>query len=105
MGNFAIVSEGIVTNIIVADSKEIADQVTGLNCIEYTEENLAYVGGDYIDGYFYNIQPFPSFIRNGEGGWVPPVEHPVFDESNPMYYVWNEETISWDGFPAVTLEN
>ena len=44
MTTFAVISEGTVTNIIVADSKEIAEEITGSLCIEYTEENPAHVG-------------------------------------------------------------
>ena len=95
MGNFAIISEGIVTNIIVADSKEIAELVSRSECIESTEENFAYIGGAYIDGYFYCLQPYPSWNRDGEGHWVAPVARPEFDEENPIYYGWNEDTLSW----------
>ena len=45
-------SGDIVTNIIVADSKEIAEQVTSQTCIEYTDENPAVIGLGYIDGVF-----------------------------------------------------
>jgi hypothetical protein len=38
MANYAVIQNGIVTNIIVADTKEIAETVTGLTCIE--NENL-----------------------------------------------------------------
>ena len=44
MANFAIIANGIVENIIVADSKELAEIVTGKNCVEYSEENLAHIG-------------------------------------------------------------
>ena len=96
MSNFAVISGTEVVNVIVADSKEIAEQVSGLTCIESTEENVAIIGGDYVDGYFYGAKPFPSWNRNGQGKWVSPVELPEFDESNPVFYTWNEETLSWD---------
>lgn len=47
MANYAIVENNIVTNVIVADSKEIAEEVTGLVCIEYTQENPAGIGWAY----------------------------------------------------------
>jgi hypothetical protein len=50
--NFAVMSGNIVTNIIVADSKEIAEQVTGHTCVEYTHENSAVIGLGYVDGVF-----------------------------------------------------
>ena len=49
---FAVISGDIVTNIIVADSKEIAEQVTSQTCVEYTDENPAVIGLGYVDGVF-----------------------------------------------------
>lgn len=46
MANYAVIQNNKVTNIIVADSKEIAEEVTGLVCIEYTNENPASI--DYL---------------------------------------------------------
>jgi hypothetical protein len=47
MANFAIITGNIVSNIIVADTKEIAEQITGANCIEYTGENPVGIGYVY----------------------------------------------------------
>lgn len=47
MANYAVIQNDKVTNVIVADSKEIAEEVTGLVCIEYTQENLAGIGWVY----------------------------------------------------------
>ena len=44
MATFAVLINDVVSNVIVADSKEIAEQVTSRTCIEYTEENPAGVG-------------------------------------------------------------
>ena len=44
MANFAVMSGDKVTNTIVADTKEIAEEVTSSLCIEYTEENTAGIG-------------------------------------------------------------
>lgn len=45
--NFAILSGNQVTNIIVADSKEVAEQITNATCVEYTDENPAHIGLGY----------------------------------------------------------
>ena len=37
MSKYVVVSNGFVTNIIVADSKEIAEEVTGSTCVDYPE--------------------------------------------------------------------
>jgi len=52
MANFAVVEDGIVTNIIVAESLETAQDVTGKTCVEYTDENPAKMGLGYADGIF-----------------------------------------------------
>ena len=53
MANYAVIENSKVTNVIVADSKEIAEQVTGLTCVEYTEENPACIGNTW-DGTNFN---------------------------------------------------
>lgn len=47
MANYAVIKDGIVTNVIIAESKEIAESVTGLTCVEYTAENPASIGWIY----------------------------------------------------------
>ena len=47
MATFAVVLNNIVSNVIVADTKEIAEQITGFSCIEYTQENPAGIGWVY----------------------------------------------------------
>jgi len=44
MATFAVIENNTVTNIIVADTKQIAEEVTGMTCIEYTN------GWDYNNG-------------------------------------------------------
>jgi len=44
MANFAVIKENTVSNTIVADTKEIAEQVTEATCIEYTNENPVSIG-------------------------------------------------------------
>lgn len=42
--NFAVIENGVVTNTIVCDSQEIAEQVTGQTCVKYTNSNPAHIG-------------------------------------------------------------
>ena len=61
MTTFAVVKDGLVENCIIADSLEIAQEVTGLTCVEYTEENPAGIGFTYADGIFNDPNaPIPS---------------------------------------------
>lgn len=55
MKTFAVVSEDTVTNLIVANSREDAELVSGAKCVEYTEENRAYIGGKYDGTKFYPV--------------------------------------------------
>lgn len=94
MANFAVIKNGVVINIIVADSNAIAEEVTGETCIEYTTE-LVEIGGTYENKKFIKRKPFPSWIRVGESDWKSPINAPDFDPKNPKYYIWNETTTSW----------
>jgi hypothetical protein len=44
MNNYAVMENDKVINIIIADSKEIAEGVSGHNCIEYTNESPVSIG-------------------------------------------------------------
>lgn len=88
MKNMAILDQNnIVINIIVVEDDEIQLE----NHIIYTNENPAYIGGDYFDNYFYAPQPYPSWTRD-KGIWIPPIPYPD-DNKN---YDWNEKNQSWD---------
>ena len=47
MANFAVIEDGKVLNTILANSKAIAEEVTGKTCIEFTTENPACIGLGY----------------------------------------------------------
>jgi hypothetical protein len=56
MANFAVIKNKVVANIIDAPSKEIAEEATGFTCIEYTNENPAYIGWTYNGDQFIDPQ-------------------------------------------------
>ena len=58
MATFAVMSDNYVTNVIVADTKEVAEEVTNATCIEYDETNPAGIGYHY-DGEKFNL-PEPT---------------------------------------------
>lgn len=47
MAIYAVTDNNTVINLIVCDSKEIAEEVTGKTCIESTEDNVASIGSTY----------------------------------------------------------
>lgn len=48
MGTFAVLdNNNVVENIIVADTIDIAQELTGQTCVEYTEDDVVYPGETY----------------------------------------------------------
>ena len=47
MATYAVISGSTVSNIIVADTVEIAEAVTGCICIEYSDAKPAGIGWAY----------------------------------------------------------
>lgn len=94
MANFAVLDGENVINTIVADSKAIAEEITGKTCVEFTTEP-AEAGGTYVGGAFILRKPYPSWVLNADNIWEAPVAQPEFDEENPVYYTWDESTTSW----------
>jgi hypothetical protein len=52
MANFAVIDNEKVLNVIVAESKTIAEEVTGFTCVEYTDLNRPHIGLSYVNGVF-----------------------------------------------------
>jgi hypothetical protein len=94
MANYAVMDGNKVINTLVADSKEVAEEVSGNTCIEFTNTSLAFVGGIYdsTKQKFIKEKPSPSWVLNEDDEWVPPIPIP----NNGKRNIWNEETSSWD---------
>jgi hypothetical protein len=56
MGIYAVIVDNKVDNLIIADSKEIAEQVTGQQCEESIVGNTAYIGLSW-DGKSFEQPP------------------------------------------------
>ena len=52
MANFAVIENGIVTNVILADTIQTAETATGKTCVEYTDSNPACIGLGYDGSIF-----------------------------------------------------
>lgn len=92
MKNYAIVEDGIVVNVAVGDD-EWASSYEGL-VVEYTEENPAYIGGDYSEGFFYRPRPYASWVKS-DGDWLPPTPMPE-DVDGDHAWIWNETAVDWE---------
>jgi hypothetical protein len=57
MANFAVIEDGVVVNIIIAESKAIAEEHTGLTCIEYEDSKPATIGWTYDGKKLTNPNP------------------------------------------------
>jgi hypothetical protein len=53
MSNFAVIKNRVVINTIVAESKEIAESVTGLQCVAYEENDNVLINGTYDGTSFH----------------------------------------------------
>jgi len=86
MKTYALLDKNnVVINISVAD-----DSWDSTGWIQYTNDNPAIIGGTFIDGYFYDSQPYPSWKAN-KGTWIPPTPRPL-----GFNWSWNQEDQSWD---------
>jgi hypothetical protein len=47
MKTWAVINNNAVTNVMVCESKELAEQISGFPCVEYTNENPAAIGWAY----------------------------------------------------------
>ena len=64
--NFAVIHNDIVTNLIVADSLEIAQEITNTTCVEYTDPWTVGIGWACDGINFVNLNPptIPEPILN-----------------------------------------
>lgn len=89
MAKFAVLDGINIINTISAESLEIAEEVTGKTCIEYTIEP-AEPGGTYENGKFLRKKPFPSWVLQSDT-WIAPIEKPI----DAKGYVWDESSGNW----------
>lgn len=94
MANFAVIDGINVVNTIVCESKEVAEQVTGKTCIEYSDNDRAETGGTFENNKFISKKPYPSWVLDQDDNWQSPTPYPT-DLSNGKLYTWDENSMSW----------
>jgi hypothetical protein len=95
MANYAVIDNGTVINVVVADSLEVAQEATDRTCIESTDENPITIGWFWDEGANAYIQPspYPSWTYNTETrSWKAPTPKPA-QEGKDHY--WDETSRSW----------
>jgi hypothetical protein len=115
MAHYAKVEDGVVTQVIVADSKEWCQANLGGEWIqtsynthggvnsrqggEALHKNYAGIGYTWDGSGFAAPQPFPSWSKNLDTYlWEAPTPMPV---EEGKFYSWDEATTSWVESPAL----
>ena len=93
MANYWIVKHGQIENCIIAESAELAQELTLADeVIERTEStlyDLGWVKNEDLDKWYKPTHPYPSWTLDENYDWQPPVEKPEGD------YYWDEENQEW----------
>jgi hypothetical protein len=114
MAHYAKVESGVVTQVIVADSKEWCEANLGGTWVQTSyntagnvnsreggvalHKNYAGIGYTFDGTGFAAPQPFPSWTKNSTTYlWEAPTPMPVDDKR----YTWDEATTSWVEVPAL----
>ncbi len=70
MALFAIINNDKVSNVIIAETQEIAELVSGSTAVEYQPNDYVFIGMEYTDGQFILPPPiefnFPEEIPTEE---------------------------------------
>jgi hypothetical protein len=99
--NYAFIKNGEVVNVAVfedpTDAQLLAhfkDKFSLDNIVKATDKTV--IGGTYDGTKFWLPKPYPSWVKDNETNeWVAPVAAPAFDEEDPKYYTWDEDSTSW----------
>lgn len=109
MALFANVKNGIVTNVIIAESDFIdllPDPANWVEAYAGFEDNPKGMEPSVGDTYnaevdkFYPVKPYPSWVWNEENWWwEAPVPYPEDNmqctDHECLCCVWDEESVSW----------
>jgi hypothetical protein len=88
--NFAISDGSKIINVVVADSKEIVAEITGLQAFETNGQ--PWIDWTMEEEGWRRPSPYPSWIWNNEE-WEAPTPMP---SKEGYWYSWNENSLSWD---------
>ena len=105
MGNFAKITDGKITDVIVASQEFVDNLLDSSDWIEKTLD-IAGIGWNYDipSTTFYPPQPFDSWILDtGSFTWDAPVPYPTgsITGSYTGSYIWDESVLNWDEAPSI----
>ena len=123
MAHFAKIEDGVVTNVVVVDNKDIGDpdNVRGLEAepagiafcknlfgddtewvqtsfSESFRKTYAGIGMTYdsVKDKFIQFNTFPSWKLDENDDWMPPV--PVPEDYQEVPYIWDEENLKFEPY-------
>lgn len=98
--NYAQIKNGIVVNIVVADSSWVDLQPDEF--VEIDTQNVE-INSSYNNGVFTPPRPYPSWLEDGNGWRAPsPLPSDTYDYTTGVgtIYYWDEESLSWLALPV-----
>lgn len=114
MSHFAKVTDGVVEQVIVADTKEWCEANLGGTWVQTSyntfggvhkqggtplHKNYAGIGYTFDGTGFAAPQPYPSWTLNADTYiWEAPVAMP----EDGKFYAWNEDDLAWVELPTPT---
>jgi hypothetical protein len=100
MKQYAVIENSTVINLIVADSKELAENMTGKECVESDSPQII-VGSVLVDNI---LKPYASWILNSDNEWIPPKQYPTGLKDLRKFPLWNEEKNDFDLFDIPEID-
>ena len=110
MAHYALIEDGVVTTVIVAEQDFIDTQSgtwvqtsyntqAGVHTLGGTPLRKNYAGIGYVydadRDAFYAPSPYPSWVLDEDTcTWEAPIAYPS-DASEEKLYTWDESTLSW----------
>lgn len=90
----AVLNGHYVQNIILAESVEVAEQLTGKSCAIAGDAKIGYLWNEELQRYL-PARPFASWSWDDElQEWAPPAQKP----EDGAEYEWDENAQSWTEF-------
>lgn len=94
----ALIKDGIVIDILLVDPNDTSIEATLVElkqadfAVTADDDIQAKVNGHYIDGEFYDVKRYPSWVRNDEHrNWDAPIPYP----DDTKRYQWDEDVLNW----------
>jgi len=89
MSNYALIKNGIVANIIVADSDFIHSLPNSSDYVQYTNAGIGWIY-DASKNVFIPPKPYPSWSLDDNLNWQAPTPRPT-----EGFWYWDEENLMW----------